>query len=715
MSPWTLCLCALLLAVPRPAQAQSQEEKRRQLQERLGVKKPAEPATRVEATPDAGVAEPAEASAAPKGTPSPPSRSQPGPAKPRALTFAEDARPILEKQCASCHRPDGKAARTQWVLRGGPEDYDATLRFVKTAAAAQSPLLKKGSGATLHGGQKAIAVDSAEYAKLLTWIEGGALPGRASVATTPAPVSPPTVAASEPKPAAPHTRDSAPTPLASNPTPAEPGPAPVIAPSPPAASPTAAADALRFAPRIHEQLMSGCASCHAPDGFAGSSRYVASADPVQHLRSVLPLVVPGSAATSLLYQRAKGEAHPGGAVWEPGSAELELLGQWINAGALGPVPDTTAVASAPGSTTSPATPAAAPTPPAPAANPHAANPHAGISLGTYPVLGSLSLNGRFDLNYERRNYNDHPFQSEGVNALRSYHQFLFLTRQSATDPVMLTLEALSLQFWEVGVRVGPETWPVKVFAKGGKVLVPFGGEPLFHHNYGGLAGFDQKVLPVVFAREGLTVNVQRRQGPLTLSGDAYLIAGFRLRTADAVLNLQSDFAPLDETRLGLGARLGASWGPISVWYSPYFNSLGFGRRLFLQALDVAVWRPRGVPVLERFSLGAGLLRGDVSGGEDEGYGGPGADYYHFASYLQLRFHPSDWLYLQYRQGLRTFGNRRGLILDSTDLTRDDGSTHNVGAVARWRGLSAGLFHYWNLEKADELPDDFTRLVVAYEF
>jgi hypothetical protein len=338
-----------------------------------------------------------------------------------------------------------------------------------------------------------------------------------------------------------------------------------------------------------------------------------------------------------------------------------------------------------------------------------------VPLGTLPGLGSLSLSGRFDLNYERRNYNDHPFQSEGAHALRSYHQFLFLTRQSAADPVTLTLEMLSLQFWEVGYRFSQEGWPVKVFAKAGKVLVPFGGDPLFHHSYGGHAGFDQKVLPVVFAREGATVNVQRRLWQLTLSGDAYLIAGYRLRRADAVLNLQSDFAPLEETRPGFGARLGGSWGPISVWYSPYFNSLGFGRRLFMQALDVAVWRPRGLPVLERFSLGAGLLRADVSGGEEEGYGGPSKDYYHFASYLQLRVHPTDWLYVQYRQGLRTFGNQRGLLQDSTDFTREDGSTHNVGVVARWRGLSAGLFHYWNLEKADEAPDDFTRLMVAYEF
>ncbi|WP_233587845.1 hypothetical protein, partial [Corallococcus sp. CA049B] len=354
-------------------------------------------------------------------------------------------------------------------------------------------------------------------------------------------------------------------------------------------------------------------------------------------------------------------------------------------------------------------------PPAPASPHGPAGPHGGVSLGTFPVLGSLSLNGRFDLNYERVNYNDHPFKSEGESALRSYHHFLFLTRQSAEDPVTLTLEVLSLQFWEVGYRVSGATWPVKVFAKGGKILVPFGADPLFHHSYGGLAGFDQRVLPVVFAREGLTVNVERRLGPIALSGDAYVIAGYRLKRADAVLNLQSDLAPLEDTRLGVGARLGGAWGPINVWYSPYFNSLGFGRRLFLQALDVAVWRPRGLPVLEHFSLGAGLLRADVSGGEAEGYGGPGEDYYHFASYLQLRYHPTDWLYVQYRQGLRTFGNRRGLILDSNALTREDASSHNVGVVARWRGLSAGLFHFWNLEKTDETPDDFTRLVVAYEF
>ncbi|MDQ3266609.1 MAG: hypothetical protein M3Y59_23665 [Myxococcota bacterium] len=702
-----LSLCAVLLALPAQSEAQSQEERRRQLQEQLGVKKPPTPPAQA-AVPDAGVPVQVEAPATAPELPAT-ATARPTAPRPRTLTFAEDARPILVKECESCHRADGKAKKSKWVLSGGPEDYEATLRFVKTATPAQSPLLRKGTGATLHGGKKSLAEDSAGYATLLKWIEGGAAQGKLGAAPTPvAEAAPATPSPGTALPTGPQPSPGTSAPVVSAPE----EPLPGAQPPPPdgstaqGAAPAPASEVAdsqqRFDPRVHAQLQEGCGSCHSADGLAASTHYLTSSDPQVHLQSVLPLVTPGSASTSVFFQRAQGQEHQAGAVWEPGSAELTLLAQWIDAGALGPAaPAVVASAATPG--------AAAPPTAAPSGHP------GGIPLGTFPVLGSLSLNGRFDLNYERVGYNDHPFQSEGANALRSYHQFLFLTRQSTSDPVTLTLEVLSLQFWEVGYRISQETWPVKVTAKLGKVLVPFGADPLFHHSYGGHAGFDQKVLPLVFAREGVTVNVQRRVGPFSLTGDAYVIAGYRLRRADSLLSLQSDFAPLEETRLGFGARLGGSWGPINLWYSPYFNTLGFGRRLFMQALDLTVWRPRGVPVAQHFSLGVGLLRGDVSGGADEGYGGPGADYYHFASYLQLRYHPTDWLYVQYRQGLRTFGNRRGLFLDSTDLTRDDGSTHNLGVMARWRGLSAGLFHFWNMEKADEVPDDFTRLVVAYEF
>ena len=135
----------------------------------------------------------------------------------------------------------------------------------------------------------------------------------------------------------------------------------------------------------------------------------------------------------------------------------------------------------------------------------------------------------------------------------------------------------------------------------------------------------------------------------------------------------------------------------------------------MQAADVMLWRMRGVPVVGHFSIAAGVLRADVSGGDAQGVGGSGKDYYDFGSYFQLRYHPTDWLILQYRQGLRTFNNRRGVIVDDTRLTSDDASTHNFGVMARYRGATVGLFWFINLEKGPEIADDFIRLSGSYDF
>jgi hypothetical protein len=220
---------------------------------------------------------------------------------------------------------------------------------------------------------------------------------------------------------------------------------------------------------------------------------------------------------------------------------------------------------------------------------------------------------------------------------------------------------------------------------------------------------------VVWAQEGGAVHVTFSRRELAITDDVYVVRGYALRQADGVLNLQNDFSPADDVKLGWGNRLGAAFGPVSAWYSTYYNSLGFGRRLFMQAADVMLARMRGVPVVGHFSVAAGAMRADVSGGDDQGVGGPGKDYYHFGSYFQLRYHPTDWFYVQYRQGLRTFNNRRGVIVDDTRLTSDDASTHNFGLVARYRGLTGGLYYFINLEKGPEIPDDFFRLVVSYDF
>ena len=133
----------------------------------------------------------------------------------------------------------------------------------------------------------------------------------------------------------------------------------------------------------------------------------------------------------------------------------------------------------------------------------------------------------------------------------------------------------------------------------------------------------------------------------------------------------------------------------------------------MQALDCRLWRWRGA---SRCSIAwcwrPGFLRADVSGG------GRGAGLLPLRQLLPgARLRRSTGCALQYRQGLRTFDNRRGLTSATTPaLGPEDGSTHNFALVARYRGLQAtGLAYFLNLEKADEVDDDLLRLTVAYEF
>jgi hypothetical protein len=320
------------------------------------------------------------------------------------------------------------------------------------------------------------------------------------------------------------------------------------------------------------------------------------------------------------------------------------------------------------------------------------------------------LNGRFDLNYERQHFNGNPWADGSTAALRSYHHFLFLSREAASDPFGLSIEFLTLQFWEAHARIGGgQGRPWRLLLAGGKIIVPFGADPLVHQSYGGLVGFDQRILPPVWAQEGFAAHFAFEHRRLVVTDDVYVVRGYALPRADAVLNLQNDFSPPENVRLGWGNRLGVAWFCASAWYSAYVNTLGFGRLLFMQAGDLTIARPRRIPVLGHFSAGAGLLRADVSGG------GAGLDYYQFGSYFTLRYYPTDWLFFQYRQGLRTFNNRRGLYLDETRLSPEDMSTHNFEAVARYRGVTFGLGYFLLFEKAGEIPNDFVRVSVAYDF
>jgi hypothetical protein len=763
---------------PSPPKPGRQEESRRKLLEQLGLDKketpprptapdrPAEPAPPARGEPGA----PAPGPGGSGERPSPPAA-----AVRAGLPFGGSVHETLLAACRPCHAAGGLAAATRLVLDGNVgRDHAAARRLIDTASPRRSLLLTKATGAQ-HGGGPTIAATSEVYQRLLRWVADGgvlrappstavpsatdAVPERrprprpagraprpgiaggtaAGAGRSPAtPPAPPTGAAT-----APATPASPPATPASPPSaPAAPGTPPAAeaetATAPPGGTPAPPADA-PSATALHRELVLACVPCHRVGAPGGATRFRLSGDLTPDLTASRAFVDPDLQTGSVLVTKAAGESHGGGAPWPADSAGHRALVAWIASGTptgssapdgpqagppagppgatplppgSGPAPTAGAqpAPEAGGAARTGSAPAAAgstPTPVAPAAPP--AGGPASRPRGLALFGDTLALNGRFDLNLERRTFATNPWADASTTAIQSYHHFLFLSRQSAEDPFTFTAELISLEFFEAGLRFRPRARSWRVHVRVGKLLVPFGNEPLLHQNYGGHAGFDQRVLPVVWAAEGLAASTSLDVAGLTLSADLYGVRGHGLRRPDAVLNLQNDFSPLDDAHPALGLRLGGAWGPLSAFYSAYFNPLGHDRRLFLQAADVTAWRWPDLPVLDRLVLGAGLLRADVSGG------GAGLDYYHFASYWLARFYILDGLTLQYRQGLRTFDNKRNLIFDARRSGREDGSTHNLSLGARYRGLSAALTYYINLEKADEVDDDLLRLTVAFDF
>jgi len=318
----------------------------------------------------------------------------------------------------------------------------------------------------------------------------------------------------------------------------------------------------------------------------------------------------------------------------------------------------------------------------------------------------LRLHGRFDVAYERHSFSDAFW--DGKDAFRNFHRFLFLERRAKDDPFFFNAELLGLTFYEIGARFQgdrEDIWRLNLAA--GKVLVPFGADPLYHHAYGGRVGADQRVLPLVWAEYGLKASLDLDLDPVGLKIDAFAVRGYALRAEDGILNLQSNMAPIDDLNFAGGGRVSASLGAATVNYSVYGGTLDFGRSLVMQAFDITLWR-LDFPILRDFAITAGVLRADVWGADADAY-------YHFADYLQIRYYPTDCLYIQYRGGLDMRDNRKGIFADGTRLDKLDTSAHSVSLGWLRGNFSLVLQHLWQLELVDEQDDDFLRLTATYEF
>lgn len=333
----------------------------------------------------------------------------------------------------------------------------------------------------------------------------------------------------------------------------------------------------------------------------------------------------------------------------------------------------------------------------------------------YRLPGGIHLGGMFDAAYERDGRSAEL--GSGKNAFRSYHRLLFLSRQGDDIPIGFSAEVLSQYFYEATAQLSAAGARLRVIAHAGKILVPFGPDPLFHKSYGGLTGADQRTLPVVWSAIGAGLRASYAQDGWSAVDEVYSVQGFDLPAPDQPLNMQRDLVSYDGARIAVGNRLALSAGPFTLWYSAYWNQMRFGRVLLMQAVDVSLWRPT-LSFLNRLALGAGFVRVHVS--ESDNYGKPGASteagaYFHFADYVWVRLYLMDGLYLQGRSGLATFNNHQGLAYDERRADAADGSHHSAALVYEYASAQVMLAYYWNFEKVDERPDDFVRLMVTYAF
>jgi hypothetical protein len=333
----------------------------------------------------------------------------------------------------------------------------------------------------------------------------------------------------------------------------------------------------------------------------------------------------------------------------------------------------------------------------------------------YRLPGGIHIGGMFDVAYERTDRSGDL--GSGKNAFRSYHRLLFLSRQGDDVPIGFNAEVLSQYFYELNARLSQPGARVRVLAHAGKLLVPFGPDPLFHKSYGGLTGADQRTLPVVWSAIGAGVRFSYASSGLSATDEVYAVQGFDLSAPSQNLNMQRDLVAYDGARIAVGNRLALASGPLTLWYSFYWNQMRFGRLLIMQAVDLALWRP-ALPVLNRLALGVGFVRAHISATGRYGLPGASSDesaYYHFADYLWVRAYLADGLYLQARSGLATFNNRKSLTYDEARADPSDGSHHSAALVYEYGPAQVMLAYTWNFEKVDERADDFLRLMVTYAF
>jgi hypothetical protein len=367
-------------------------------------------------------------------------------------------------------------------------------------------------------------------------------------------------------------------------------------------------------------------------------------------------------------------------------------------------------------------PSAAPAQPA---SPGSSPPHGGSHgaagssakhspLLVIPEIAGFRINGRFDVAYELGGFSvDADGEGDPKHSIKNYHHLIFLSRNRQDEWFSINAEIIDLSFYEVGLKLG-DRYQVHF----GKIMVPFGADPLFHKSYGGVSGVDQKLLPIVWSEHGAVFEANLYEsGILSLDNELYAVSGIG-GSPDEVLDLSRSSDPNkvaigDRFRVGYGLFSGAA----SLYWSPYSDESPtadeYDFNMWMWGFDLSAgygflpW-----PYLDRLGLKLGFMRADIQGSDVSGLG----NYYNFGDYLRVDYLLPWGMSFRYLTGMVTMGNQKGFFRDD-DKTDETGDTraHNFTLYKRYRGLTLSAQLIINMEKAGEVDNDLFRLTAAFDF
>lgn len=313
------------------------------------------------------------------------------------------------------------------------------------------------------------------------------------------------------------------------------------------------------------------------------------------------------------------------------------------------------------------------------------------------LLG-FHINGKFDVNFEQREFSGNPF--EGKPYLTNYHHFIFISTRKKR--FFFSAEVIKQYFYEFGADFGT------VSLKFGKIFVPFGADPLFHHNYGGLTGFDQKFVPFIWTEHGANVSLKILQKTdFSIINEIY---GVNAPKGDPT-KLFEMTAPSSPGKFAIGDRLTIGYKSLTMFLSLYWNQYAGKNDSFLSGIDISL--PYGFidhPVLKNISFLAGFVRMDVEG-DPQKIG----KYFNFADYLRIGIMLPWNLEFRFITGTQTYQNYEGLVYDKSTADQKDSTAFNTALIYRRNGFLTQLQYVIRMEGKNEVKDDFVRVMIRFEF